>query len=134
MSTPPLPVHRHRPHDRTQLHRTGYRPARGRRANRGRAGDLAWVEGLEGVERMIGAARTPAGGVQAIRPDIEGSPGQRRPSASMSRCLPQVDHEPAHGTWICGSARSSRVGKSPTQEGAVLAIRPPFLRLINSDQ
>ena len=46
----------------------------------------------------------------------------------------QVDHEPAHGAWICGSARSSMVGKSPTQRGADLAIRPPFLRLINSDQ
>ena len=89
---------------------------------------------LRGWNACFGAARTLAGGVQAIRPDIEGSPGQRRPSASMSRCLPQVDHEPAHGTWICGSARSSRVGKSPTQRGADLAIRPPFLRLINSDQ
>jgi hypothetical protein len=53
---------------------------------------------------------------------------------ALSRCLPQVDHEPAHGTWICGSARSSMVGKAPTQRGADLAIRPPFLQLINSDQ
>ena len=134
MSTPPLPVHRHRPHDRTQLHRTGYRPPRGRGADRGRASDLAWVEVLEGVERMFrcgqDARRRRAGYPTRSR----GSPGQRRPSASMSRCLPQVDHEPAHGTWICGSARSSMVGKSPTQRGADLAIRPPFLRLINSDQ
>ena len=48
MSTPPLPVHRHRRHDRTQLHRTDYRPPRGRGADRGRASDLAWVEVLEG--------------------------------------------------------------------------------------
>jgi hypothetical protein len=73
----------------------------GRGADRGRASDLAWVEVLEGVERMFRCGQDTRRRRPGFRPD-RGLPGHRRPSASMSRCLPQVDHEPAHGTWICG--------------------------------